>query len=245
MREWSIETGQVENLYLIDDDLAKAMIDQGLSSVELPRRTHGIESIDAAAVIGNHYQIIKSLYGRFESYYPLTAFAVRGLHAAFVENQDFAVGLSPSGRHVPICLLKGAFKKWPNNPLTPDGLLHQYCPPEQVDSEMQRLLEMHHAHLEGNVQPDIEAAWLHHRFIQIHPFQDGNGRVARALASLEYIKGGFFPPVVTAAGKPEYIHALDLANKGDLQPFVRYLSGLVIKTTRQFMDLAEIPAKGD
>ena len=36
---------------------------------------------------------------------------------------------------------------------------------------------------------EIEATWLHHRFTQIHPFQDGNGRVARALASLVFFAG--------------------------------------------------------
>ena len=47
------------------------------------------------------------------------------------------------------------------------------------------------------VPVEVEAAWLHHRFTQIHPYQDGNGRVARALASLLFIKAGWFPVVVT------------------------------------------------
>jgi|GEM_PF-6737520 len=31
--------------------------------------------------------------------------------------------------------------------------------------------------------PLLVAAWLHHQFVQIHPFQDGNGRVTRALVA--------------------------------------------------------------
>lgn len=50
---------------------------------------------------------------------------------------------------------------------------------------------------EMEVSPEVEAAWLHHRFTQIHPFQDGNGRIARLLASLVFIKAGWFPLVVT------------------------------------------------
>ena len=42
----------------------------------------------------------------------------------------------------------------------------------------------------------MEAAWLHHRFVQIHPFQDGNGRIARALSTLIFVKAGWFPLVV-------------------------------------------------
>ena len=44
-------------------------------------------------------------------------------------------------------------------------------------------------------RPEVEAAWLHHRFGQIHPFQDGNGRVARALATMIFLRAGFVPLV--------------------------------------------------
>jgi hypothetical protein len=238
-REWAIETGQVEKLYSFDDNLTKAMIEHGLSSVELPHQDNGLGFMDTELVINSHYEIINSLYDEVKFTKELPAFFVRGMHAAFVQNQDYAAGIDPAGKRVRIHLLKGEYKRWPNSPHTKDGLLHQYCPPEQVTSEMGRLLEMHKKHLELQVPPDIEAAWLHHRFIQIHPFQDGNGRVARALASMEYIRAGFFPPVVTAAGKPEYLDALDQANKGDLKPFVRYLSGLVIKKAMECIEFAK------
>ncbi|MDR1038895.1 MAG: Fic family protein [Deltaproteobacteria bacterium] len=237
-REWAIETGQVESVYHVDDNLAKTMIEDGLSSVELPSQTNGLGHLDPMLIIENHYDIVNSIYEYVRSGWQLVPYAIRGMHAAFVQNQDYAVGIKPTGGRVRIHLLKGEYKKWPNNPHTKDGLIHQYCPPEQVASEMERLLKMHESHMEDNVPPDIEAAWLHHRFIQIHPFQDGNGRVARALASLVYIKAGFFPPVVKAAGKPEYIDALDKANNGDLKPFTRYLSGLVAKTTLRCIDFA-------
>jgi len=47
---------------------------------------------------------------------------------------------------------------------------------------MERLLELHQSHM--SVPPEVSAAWLHHRFTQIHPFQDGNGRIARAIADM-------------------------------------------------------------
>jgi hypothetical protein len=238
-REWAIETGQVESLYRLDDNLTKTMVEHGLSSVELPHQDNGLGFMDTELVIDNHYDVINALYREVKRADDLTEFFIRGMHSSFVQNQDYAAGIDPSGRRVRIHLLKGQYKKWPNSPHAKDGLLHQYCPPEQVDSEMDRLLEMHKKHSHAQVPPDIEAAWLHHRFIQIHPFQDGNGRVARALASMEYIRAGFFPPVVTAARKPEYLDALDQADKGDLKPFARYLSGLVITKTKECIELAK------
>jgi Fic family protein len=85
-------------------------------------------------------------------------------------------------------LEKGQYKTEPNSPTRPDSLVHEYCPPEQVASEMDRLVAMHSEHDERGVPVEVEAAWFHHRFTQIHPFADGNGRVARAIASLVFIK---------------------------------------------------------
>jgi hypothetical protein len=109
----------------------------------------------------------------------------------------------------------------------PDGRTLRFCHPEQVDSGLDRLSEIHEPHLTVKGPPDIEAAWLHHRFIQIHPFRDGNGRVAGALVALVYIKAVFFPPIVAVVGKSEHIGTLNLATKADLGPSVRFLSDLV------------------
>lgn len=106
----------------------------------------------------------------------------------------------------------------------PDGDVHRYCPPEHVASEMDRLIEMHRGH--AGVPPEVEAAWLHHRFAQIHPFQDGNGRVARALATLIFVKGDWFPLVVRDRERGAYIDALKAADDGDLDPLVTYFAGL-------------------
>ena len=128
------------------------------------------------------------------------------------------------GRRTSAPLVRGRFKSLPNNPLRPDGAIHEYCPPEQVDSEMDRLIELHHQH--DDVSPEVEAAWLHHRFTQIHPFQDGNGRIARGLATLVFIKAGWFPLVVRDAERGQYIDALEDADRGDLRPLVNYFAKL-------------------
>lgn len=69
-------------------------------------------------------------------------------------------------------------------------------------------------------------AWLHHRFTQIHPFQDGNGRVARTLASLIFIRQGLFPIVITRNDRQEYINASEAADSGDLTRLINLFSRL-------------------
>jgi len=81
-------------------------------------------------------------------------------------------------------------------------------------------LRMYAEHEARNVPPEVEAAWLHHRFTRIHPFADGNGRVARAIASIVFIRAGWFPLIVKRDDKPRYIEALEKADEGDLRPLV-------------------------
>lgn len=74
------------------------------------------------------------------------------------------------------------------------------------------------------VPAEVEAAWLHHRFTQIHPFEDGNGRVARAIASLVLIESGWFPLVIQRDARDSYIESLEVADGGDLGPLVQMVS---------------------
>ncbi len=81
---------------------------------------------------------------------------------------------------------------------------------------MDRLIHWHEEHVQREIPPEVEAAWLHHRFTQIHPFQDGNGRVARAIASLIFIKANWFPLVVRSDEKAKYLDELEKADFGNL-----------------------------
>jgi len=90
---------------------------------------------------------------------------------------------------------------------------------------MDRLIELHQEHLSKEITPEVEAAWLHHRFIQIHPFQDGNGRMARTLASLVFLRVGWFPLVIHRDDRDVYIDALEEADRGDLNPLIQLSRG--------------------
>ena len=88
-----------------------------------------------------------------------------------------------------------------------------------------------------DVPVEIEAAWLHHRFPQIHPFTGGNGRVARALASLVFLRAGWSSVVVTEAEKRGYIDALEVADSSDLRPLI----DMLVRTQRQaFLELLQV-----
>ena len=220
-REWAIETGVIEMLYTLDDMTTRRLITQGVDSSLIPADASDQPPEDVAAMIQDHADTVDWLHDLADGARPLSTSLIKQLHQFMTRRQHTAAGFDIFGRRQQIPLVHGAFKTRPNNPRRAgDRKLHQYCPPEQVDSEIDRLIEAHHQHTAQQAPPDVSAAWLHHRFVQIHPFQDGNGRVARAISSLVLLQARWFPLVVTRRDRSRYLDALADADDGDLGPLV-------------------------
>ena len=222
-REWAIETGLIERLYTLDRSITELMIEHGVNAALVPH-TAGNNPEYIAAMIGDQQDAIESVFAFVKGDRTLSTSYVKELHHLFARSQEYVEGRDQFGRKTRTRFIHGDYKQLPNNPTRPDGSVHFYCPPEQVASEMDRLIELHRSH--GDVAPEVEAAWLHHRFAQIHPFQDGNGRIARALATLVFVKAGWLPLVVRDSGRKKYIDALERADEGDLRPLVSLFSSL-------------------
>jgi hypothetical protein len=151
----------------------------------------------------------------------LTPSFIKELHQAITRTQDTYIVTDSLGRVVETRLPKGEWKTQPNHVLRRDNTLLEYAPPEQVASEVDRLVGLWNDTNERAVHPIVKAAWLHHRFVQIHPFADGNGRVARALTLLVVEKYRYAPLVVDRWHRDAYLKAVDSANAGDLTELVQ------------------------
>jgi Fic family protein len=219
-REWAIETGQIEGVYDLDRGVTQTLIERGINADLIPPKANQRLPEVVAAIILDHQDVLEGLFQFVKGERPLSKSYIHELHAALLRHQDTTTVLDQFGHAFEARLQKGRYKERPNNPLRPDGKIHQYCPPEQVDSEMERLLAMHERHVKEGVPIEIQSAWLHHRFTQIHPYQDGNGRVARALASLMFIRDNWFPILITRDDRPRYIDSLEVADEGDLRSLV-------------------------
>lgn len=68
------------------------------------------------------------------------------------------------------------------------------------------------------------AALAHYKFVAIHPYYDGNGRVARLLMNLILLRKGFPPAVVLRNDRKRYYNALQKADIGDFSLFVLLMS---------------------
>ncbi|MCU0496424.1 MAG: Fic family protein [Anaerolineae bacterium] len=216
-RKIAIETGIIERLYRIDYGITLLLIQEGFDVALIPHGATDKPASEVVAILQDHEQALDSLFDFVKQQRDLSTSYIKELHQLFTRHQMTTDALE-----------KGVWKTHPNNPLRPDGEVHEYCPPIHVASEMDNLIRWHQQHVEQNIPPEIEAAWLHHRFTQIHPFQAGNGRVARCLASLVFIRAGWFPLVIVSRenvesynkDRTEYIHALEQADHGDLKPLI-------------------------
>ncbi|MCY4293439.1 MAG: Fic family protein, partial [Acidimicrobiaceae bacterium] len=230
-RAFAIETGQIEGLYTLRRGVTEQLVAEGLSGVV---GAHTYESLDDATIRGlltDQEAALEMVFTDVAGGRALSESMIKSWHQLLTRHQQTVTGLDPTGRRVAVPFTtKGRWKIRPNNPRRGDGHVHQYCPPEQVPPEMERLLTLY-ADIAGSGYPvNVEAAWLHHRFVRTHPFQDGNGRVSRLLMAWAYLKRSLPPPIVSALGKPEYINALELADEGDLKAFSDYIGGLAVSS---------------
>lgn len=223
-REWAIETGVIERVYSLDRGTTQLLIEHGIDVALIAHGSTDQPPEIVAAIIKDQYAAVEWLFDFVAARRELTTSFVKELHALMTRNQWTAAGVDSLGRTTEVELRHGEYKRWPNNPVRPDGLVHEYAPPEHVDMEMERLVAFYHEHETRAIPPEVTSAWLHHRFTQIHPFQDGNGRVARALASLVFLRQAWFPLVITRDERSRYIETLEVADGGDLSALIGLFS---------------------
>lgn len=221
-RELAIETGLLERLYSIDRGTTTLLIEHGLIAENVKRANVDIAPEHLIAILHAQRDAIEIVYDWVSQSRPLTLSGVKELHQVLTQHQEGVEGLDKFGRSATVPLLRGEWKRQPNSPLTAGGVVHGYCPPEQVGPEMDRLIAMN-ADAAKTLHPIVRGCWLHHRFTQIHPFQDGNGRVARCLLNYVLIEAGYLPVVVANDDRTAYLDALEAADAGELEPLVRFV----------------------
>ncbi|MCY3795289.1 MAG: Fic family protein, partial [Gammaproteobacteria bacterium] len=206
VRAFALETGQIEGLYTLRRGVTEQLIAEGFAGAVGSHTFEGLEDQTVRGLLEDQEGAYDMMFDDVASGRPLSAYMIKSWHALLTRHQDTVAGIDPQGRRVEVEFRgKGQWKTRPNNPRRPDGVVHEYCPPEQVEPEMRRFLDLYNDDIRHRDYPvNVEAAWLHHRFVRTHPFQDGNGRVSRQLMAWAYVKRSLPPPVVTAQGKLVY-----------------------------------------
>jgi Fic family protein len=103
------------------------------------------------------------------------------------------------------------------------NVVHRGAPPEQVPRLLKELVAWYEKHKE-TYPPLVLAAVVHNQFENIHPFQDGNGRVGRLLLNNILIKHGLPPVNIDLDRRAEYYASLrEYENNSNLRPTLELL----------------------
>jgi Fic family protein len=91
---------------------------------------------------------------------------------------------------------------------------------------------------ENDKYPIETASFLHHRFVEIHPFSDGNGRVARLLTNMYLISKDYPPAVLKKEDRGKYYKSLRAADAGNLGPFANFIAKAVDENLTLYLSIS-------
>ena len=169
-----------------------------------------------------HVRTLAADHGRL-----LTEGDIRDLNRIALKEPFWKGAETPDGQPTRKQIVPGQYKTTPNNVRLPNGDIYFFASVEDTPPRMAALAGWLRQELESPaLHPVALAAKLHHDFVLIHPFDDGNGRVARLLVNYVLLRSGYLPLVVRADDKANYLTALHLADAGELSALVDYLAKL-------------------
>lgn len=115
------------------------------------------------------------------------------------------------------------------------GRKHPLPAPEKIPSLIKAFIDWFNQQ-ENKMHPVEFAARVHQRFVFIHPFVDGNGRVSRLLMNLALLRAGYTITVIPPILRNDYIQTLEKAHT-DTEPFIQFILGRVIETQKELLRL--------
>ncbi len=147
------------------------------------------------------------------------------LHSILLKEAKFKDAITLSGEHTKRRIEIGKYKSEPNHVVTVTGETFYFASPEETPAKMEELLRsFDDERSKTELDPIILATLFHYKFLRIHPFDDGNGRVARILMNFILMKFGYPPIVIKTEDKENYYAVLRLADAGDMEPFIEYIA---------------------
>ena len=189
---------------------------------------------------------------------PLTQNFIRTLHQTLLRDDYTVYHNLHGGVQTSYVIHAGQYKTRPNSVITRYGDRFEYASPEETPSLMADLVDWYNkAEQEGKLSPVELAALFHYRYIRIHPFEDGNGRIARLMVNFILTRHDYPMMVVRSRKKSEYLEALhqtDLevgpvpsdgarAEIKDIRPFMKYFNELV--ATEVYNDVLFVSEKNE
>lgn len=233
--DWNYHSNAIEGNSLTYGE-TRAFLMHGLTAKGKPLKDH----LD----IRGHNKAIDFLYQMIKEESEITETDIRSLHEVILVEPYEVDTRTEEGIPAKKRIQLGKYKTSPNHVLTQTGEIHYYASPEETPILMAELIETYRQNkANSEVHPYVLASYFHYRFTAIHPFDDGNGRMARLMMNLLLMKAGY-PPVIIRQEKTSreaYYYALSQADAGEFVPFFELIGEALLHS----MELYVKGAKGE
>jgi hypothetical protein len=156
------------------------------------------------------------------------------LQDLIVESQRTYTVTIDDGSKAEVDLPRRQYKPVSNYAIRANGELVPFAPAGRVSEEMERLVGELASPAFAEFHPVVQAAFIHVALTRIHPFADGNGRLARTACSIPLMRATGVPLLLLGAQWPRYADVLAAADAGETGPMVALVAAAHINA----MDLA-------
>lgn len=203
--DWNYNSNAIEGNQLSFGETV-AFLNFGLTAKGKPFKDH----LD----IKGHNEAIQFMLQLIKENRPFSESDIKDLHKIILVEPYYSKTISPDGIEFQKEIKVGQYKTSPNHVKTISGDIHYYTNPENVPYEMNQLLEWYREAENENLHPVVLSAIFHHKFTAIHPFDDGNGRLARILSNFILLKHQYPVVVIKNIEKTQYYASLNIADNG-------------------------------
>ena len=183
----------------------------------------------------NHIDAIDFLYDVISDKRPITEGLIKEINALLLKGIEYTDAVDSTGKKTKKKATPGHYKKTPNTVIQLDGTIHEYTAPLHVTTEMEKLISWINENIDKK-HGLITGAVAHYNLVKIHPFDDGNGRGARLLMNVIFIKKRLPPAIIRNERRRLYLDTLAKADKGDLEPFVRFVGESLVSTQKVIIE---------
>ncbi|MBR5373505.1 MAG: Fic family protein [Paludibacteraceae bacterium] len=169
---------------------------------------------------------------------PLSEYFIKNLHKTLLREDYKKYSQLPDGTQTSCVIHAGQYKTRPNTVITVTEERFEYASPEETPALMKDLIEWYkREEAKGEMTPIELASLFHYRYIRIHPFEDGNGRISRLIVNYILCRHGYPMIVVKTTDKNNYLTSLNRcdvtvgpipsdgahAELSQITPFVEYM----------------------
>jgi Fic family protein len=173
---------------------------------------------------------------------PLTEAYIKNLNKVILVEPFWKEAITADGQTTRRQIKVGAYKEFPNSVRLPNGEIFNYASTSETPIRMGELIDWYRLEQErGQLHPVELAARFHYDFVCIHPFDDGNGRIARLLMNYVLLRNDLPPVIIKSEDKRNYLNALHQADSGDIGFFIDYI-GLQLRWS---LEMSIKAAKGE